>query len=35
MMKYESLKAVHTHTQWRKGGSREHRDVVIPPRDLI
>ena len=35
-----SLEAVHTHThttilneKWSKGGSREHRDVVILPRD--
>ena len=35
-----SLEAVHTHThtnifseQWSKGGSREHRDVVILLRD--
>ena len=37
----ESLEAVHTHTHthtgnlqnWSKGGSREHRDVAILPRD--
>ena len=34
-----NLVAVHTHTHgcfsksWSKGGSREHRDVVILPRD--
>ena len=36
-----SLETVHTHTHthkhfsglWSKGGSREHRDVVILPRD--
>ena len=34
-----SLEALHTHTHryfsefWSKGGSREHRDVVILPRD--
>ena len=35
------VEAVHTHThthciqpnKWSKGGSREHRDVVILPRD--
>lgn len=41
-MKYKRLKTVdrvtHTHTllqsnKWSKGGSREHRDVVILPRD--
>ena len=41
-----TLEAVHTHThththtysvlsEWSKGGSREHRDVVLLPRDLI
>ena len=36
----KSLEAVHTHThtnifseKWSKGGSREHRDVAILPRD--
>lgn len=35
-----SFEALHTHThtsnlkkQWSKGGSREHSDVVILPRD--
>ena len=43
--KHETLGTVHTHTHthththggfykiWSKGGSREHRDVVILPRD--
>ena len=38
----KTVEAVHTHThthtqlqsnKWSKGGSREHRDVVILPRD--
>lgn len=44
MVKFNNVRAVsavavHTHTcnfikQWSKGGSKEHSDVVILPRDF-
>ena len=45
MQKLKTVEAVHTHTHththtsifseqnWEQGGSREHRDVAILPRD--